>query len=69
MAARVGVEPMALRLKVINSTNAPPRPTQCSFLNRYNFATGSLYAALNIAQPYSAAPVPVPSLDKGGGQR
>ena len=24
-------------------------------------------AALNVAQPCSAAPVPVPSLDKGGG--
>ena len=27
MAARAGVEPTTLRLKVIDSTNAPPRPT------------------------------------------
>src|SRR6218665_4193773 len=27
MAARAGVEPTTLRLKVIASTNAPPRPT------------------------------------------
>src|SRR6218665_130256 len=27
VAARVGVEPTTLRLKVIDSTNAPPRPT------------------------------------------
>jgi len=27
MAARVGVEPTTLRLKVIDSTNVPPRPT------------------------------------------
>jgi len=33
-----------------------------------NSITGSPYAALNIPQPCSADPVPVPSLDKGGGQ-
>src|SRR6218665_3509577 len=27
VAARAGVEPTTLRLKVIDSTNAPPRPT------------------------------------------
>ena len=27
VAARAGVEPTTLRLKVIASTNAPPRPT------------------------------------------
>ena len=29
VAARAGVEPTTLRLKVIDSTNAPPRPTFC----------------------------------------
>ena len=29
MAARAGFEPMTLRLKGIDSTNAPPRPTNC----------------------------------------
>ena len=29
VAARAGVEPTTLRLKAIDSTNAPSRPTQC----------------------------------------
>src|SRR6218665_3581064 len=32
VAARVGVEPTTLRLKAIDSTNAPPRPVEICFL-------------------------------------
>ena len=35
MAARAGIEPTTLRLKVIDSTNAPPRPVHSVVVNRF----------------------------------
>ena len=48
MAARAGVEPTTLQLKVIDSTNAPPHPTTF-----YILAIGPL-GVVSFGQPCSS---------------
>src|SRR6218665_32855 len=48
VAARAGVEPTTLRLKVIVSTKAPPRPTH----NRYSIRCGGSLTCFSVSHVY-----------------
>ena len=51
MAARVGLEPTTLRLKGIDSINAPPRPT-CVHHDTYGYGMDQIVVVI-LARVYS----------------